>query len=286
MPQDDVKHGAAEVLKVQEALKILYDLLEEYAPEWYTKEHHDKAEAALRFNGKMPQNDAPPLRRRLDGGVGPPRYFRGACESVALADLIDEFRTTHIHLAIVVDEFGTIGGLVTLEDVLEQIFGEIGDEHDVKRPAPRAEAPILDVEGAISIVDLATQYGVELPGDAGFETLARDENFVLTAELGAHGEGLLHGLAILALRKIDGQFILERRESSRRAGGIGKRGSHVAQASASPPAGGWLPATPSTSFRPRSNISAASSASLRPRSYICLPFSYRSRPCSASAARP
>jgi acyl-coenzyme A synthetase/AMP-(fatty) acid ligase len=37
----------------------------------------------------MPQNDAPPLRRRLDGGVGPPRYFRGACESVALADLID-----------------------------------------------------------------------------------------------------------------------------------------------------------------------------------------------------
>ena len=58
MPQDDVKHGAAEVLKVQEALKILYDLLEEYAPEWYTKEHHDKAEAALRFNGKMPQNEA------------------------------------------------------------------------------------------------------------------------------------------------------------------------------------------------------------------------------------
>ena len=93
-------------------------------------------------------------------------------ETKSLADLIDEFRTTHIHLAMVVDEFGTIAGLVTLEDVLEQIFGEIGDEHDVKRPAPRAESPILDVEGATSIVDLDTQYGVELPGDAGFETLA------------------------------------------------------------------------------------------------------------------
>lgn len=93
-------------------------------------------------------------------------------ETKSLADLIDEFRTTHIHLAIVVDEFGTIAGLVTLEDVLEEIFGEIGDEHDVKRPAPRAESPIIDVEGAISIVDLAAQYGVELPGDAGFETLA------------------------------------------------------------------------------------------------------------------
>jgi putative hemolysin len=93
-------------------------------------------------------------------------------ETKALNDLIDEFRETHIHMAIVVDEFGTIVGLVTLEDALEQIFGEIGDEHDVKRPRPATEAPILEVDGAITIRDLDTQYGLELPGDAGFETLA------------------------------------------------------------------------------------------------------------------
>ena len=46
---DDAEHRAAEVLKLPEALKMLYDLLEEYAPAWYTEEHHDKAEAALRF---------------------------------------------------------------------------------------------------------------------------------------------------------------------------------------------------------------------------------------------
>jgi CBS domain containing-hemolysin-like protein len=93
-------------------------------------------------------------------------------ETKPLNNLIDEFRETHIHMAIVVDEFGTIAGLVTLEDALEQIFGEIGDEHDVKRPRPATEAASLEVDGSITIRDLDTQYGLELPGDAGFETLA------------------------------------------------------------------------------------------------------------------
>jgi len=93
-------------------------------------------------------------------------------ETKPLNDLIDEFRNTHKHMAMVVDEFGTISGLVTLEDALEQIFGEIGDEHDIKRPKPAAEAAVIEVEGSTTIRDLDTQYGLELPGDAGFETLA------------------------------------------------------------------------------------------------------------------
>jgi len=93
-------------------------------------------------------------------------------ETKALNDLIDEFRNSHIHMAMIVDEFGTISGLVTLEDALEQILGEIGDEHDGKRPKPKAETTVWELDGATSIVDLDTQYGIELPGDAGFETLA------------------------------------------------------------------------------------------------------------------
>lgn len=47
MSLDDGEHRAAEVLQLREALKTLYDFLEEYAPSWYTEDHHDKAEAAL-----------------------------------------------------------------------------------------------------------------------------------------------------------------------------------------------------------------------------------------------
>jgi len=93
-------------------------------------------------------------------------------ETKPLNDLIDEFRGSHVHMAIVVDEFGTIVGLVTLEDALEVILGEIGDEHDLKRPKPETEASVIEVDGATTIRDLETQYGVELPAEAGFETLA------------------------------------------------------------------------------------------------------------------
>jgi putative hemolysin len=93
-------------------------------------------------------------------------------ETKPLHDLIDEMRASHKHLSLVVDEFGTIVGLVTLEDALEQIFGEIGDEHDIKRPKPSTEARVVDVDGSTTILDLDNQYGIELSGDAGFETLA------------------------------------------------------------------------------------------------------------------
>jgi len=95
-----------------------------------------------------------------------------APESKPLIQLLDEFRVGRAHMALVVDEFGTITGLVTLEDVLEQTFGEIEDEHDVRRPQPARQAAVLELEGTTPIRDLATQYGLELPANAGFETLA------------------------------------------------------------------------------------------------------------------
>jgi len=123
-------------------------------------------------------------------------------ETKPLNDLIDEFRNTHKHMAVVVDEFGTIVGLVTLEDALEQILGEIGDEHDVKRPQPAAEASEIEVDGTITIRDLDTQYGLELPGDAGFETLAGFLLFQL-GKIPNEGETVEYGARRFTILQMD-----------------------------------------------------------------------------------
>jgi putative hemolysin len=93
-------------------------------------------------------------------------------ETKPVNQLVDEFRAHHTHMALVVDEFGTVTGVVTLEDVLEQVFGEVGDEHDEVRPAPGDQEKIINLEGSTTIRDLEMRYKVVLPGEAGFETLA------------------------------------------------------------------------------------------------------------------
>jgi putative hemolysin len=93
-------------------------------------------------------------------------------ETRSLSDLIDVFREHNTHMAVVVDEHGSTTGVVTLEDVLEQVFGEIEDEHDISRPKQDRNSAALELDGTINIPDLAHQYGLELPADGGFETLA------------------------------------------------------------------------------------------------------------------
>ena len=62
--------------------------------------------------------------------------------------------------------------MLTVEDVLEEIVGNIADQHDEKLEPPPAEAAETELDGATRIRDLDTEYGIELPPGAGFETLA------------------------------------------------------------------------------------------------------------------
>jgi len=95
-------------------------------------------------------------------------------ETKTLLDLLGEFQHRKRHLAVVVDEFGSTAGVISVEDVLEQLVGELEDEFDVASVQPAvtdANAPLM-LDGAVNIRDLDTQYNVKLPQDEGFETLA------------------------------------------------------------------------------------------------------------------
>jgi hemolysin (HlyC) family protein len=94
-------------------------------------------------------------------------------ESKRLNVLLKEFRRSHNHIAMVVDEYGGVCGLVTIEDVIEQIVGEIGDEHDVdddqtiRRDGPRE----FTVRALTSIADFNRYFGTEF-SDEEFDTIS------------------------------------------------------------------------------------------------------------------
>jgi len=92
-------------------------------------------------------------------------------ETKPITDLLEEFKHSRRHLAVVVDEFGSTAGVVTVEDVIEQVVGEIEDEFDIT-PQPLTAGATMVLDGSVTIRDLDTMYDLSLPKDEGFETLA------------------------------------------------------------------------------------------------------------------
>ncbi len=87
-------------------------------------------------------------------------------ESKPVDDLLSEMQSARTHLVIVVDEYGGTAGLVTIEDILEEIVGEITDEYDVERPpVEHLEDGAVRVTARLPIEDLGEIFGVELPAD-------------------------------------------------------------------------------------------------------------------------
>ena len=131
--------------------------------------------------------DRPPPAFLLRSYVNPVEFVP---ETKSVHELLEEFQERRTQLAMVVDEFGTVAGLVTAEDALEQIVGEIREEHE-KHPREPLESGPVEVDGNVPIRDLDSHYGIELPYDAGFETLA---GFLLSriGRIPARGETVEH----------------------------------------------------------------------------------------------
>jgi len=98
-----------------------------------------------------------------------PAYF--IPETMSLGVLLSEFRRRRIHLAVAVDEYGGVSGLVTMEDVLEEIVGDIQDEYDDDEAEIRESGDGLRVDARTEIERLEEHLGIELGERRGFETV-------------------------------------------------------------------------------------------------------------------
>jgi CBS domain containing-hemolysin-like protein len=117
------------------------------------------------------QNASDSRGPRVEEVMRPPTFVP---ESKPVDELLKDMQAKRIHIAIVVDEYGGFAGLVTIEDILEEIVGEIADEHDAFQRPPVEELPdgSVRVTARLSVEDLAEIFpDVDLPDDDDVETV-------------------------------------------------------------------------------------------------------------------
>jgi len=128
-------------------------------------------------------------------------------ETKLAVELLQEFQDRRRQIAVVVDEFGSTVGIVTAEDVLEQVVGELEDEFDIaaKTAGFNAEG-VMALDGSTTLRDLGTQLGWNFPREAGVETLA---GFMLTqlGHLPIAGESVVHGGRRFIVEEMSGRRI-------------------------------------------------------------------------------
>jgi putative hemolysin len=127
-------------------------------------------------------------------------------DSMQISDLLRELQSRRTHMAIVVNEFGTVIGLVTIEDLLEEIVGEIRDEFDVDEEQPVQELPdgSLLVQGSCPINDLKERYALPFAETPDYRTIA---GFVLATlkRFPKGGEAITHSGYKMTVVVLDGR---------------------------------------------------------------------------------
>ena len=123
-------------------------------------------------------------------------------ESKPVREMLREFQARKVHIAIVLDEYGGTAGMVTIEDILEELVGEIEDEYEETAPAElkRIDDHTVEVDARMRIDDLNDQLDIQLPEDENYETIG---GFVFSTlgkvpEIGDHCEHNQIGIQVIA----------------------------------------------------------------------------------------
>src|SRR5271169_2556382 len=177
--------------------------------------------------------------RRLEEKLPPPppfdlrrvlREILMVPETKPAGELLRELRSRHGGMAIVVDEFGSVLGLVTMEDLIEQLVGEIHDEFDVvEKPLTLSDGAVI-FDAALNVRDLDTQYNIVLPEDPAYATVG---GFVLD-QLGfipRGGESFEFGGYCFTVIEMDGRRVARvkiQRLRPAEAGGLSADGTAAA----------------------------------------------------------
>jgi CBS domain containing-hemolysin-like protein len=133
----------------------------------------------------------PTRPRTVEGLLRTPLFVP---ESMGVLDLLARMRTERVHLAIVVDEFGGTEGLVTIEDVVEEIVGEIEDEHDEEAAGmlTMLEEGLWEADARIELDELASAVDPKLATDDDEVDTLGGLVFLLTGRIPTKGESVLH----------------------------------------------------------------------------------------------
>ncbi len=126
--------------------------------------------------------------------------------SKTVLSALSEMRRDRAHLAIVMDEYGGTAGIVTLEDLVEELVGDIQDEYDVDEGQPRQlRGGAIEVDGLLNLDEFAEQTGIELP-EGPYETVA---GYMLAAlgQLPADHEKVEVAGHVLTVLEMDGRRI-------------------------------------------------------------------------------